>query len=81
MDAIPPIVGDSAGMLFYAAARFRIIEGFPQPAGWLEVFETDARDALGTYARATGGRPSAAEVQTELTRSFRLAHVYTTSAA
>jgi len=67
--------------LFYAAARFRIIEGSPEPAGWLEVFETDARDALGTYARATGGTPSAAEVQTELTRSFRLAHVHPTSAA
>ena len=40
-----------------------------------------ARGALGTYARATGGTPSAAEVQTELTRSFRLAHVHPTSAA
>jgi hypothetical protein len=63
--------------LFYAAARFRIIEGSPEPAEWLEVFETDARDVLGAYARATGDTPAPAEIQTELSRSFRLAHVFT----
>jgi hypothetical protein len=67
--------------LFYSAARFRIIEGFPEPADWLEVFETDARDPLDTYARATSLTPSVSETQPDLSRSFRLAHAYKTSAA
>src|SRR4051794_35856497 len=37
---------------FYAAARFRIIEGSPDPPEWLEVFETDLQDPLTAYARA-----------------------------
>jgi hypothetical protein len=67
--------------LFYSAARFRIIEGSPEPAEWLEVFETDARDPLDTYARATSPTPSASEIQPDLSRSFRLAHAYKPSAA
>jgi len=63
--------------LFYSASRFRIIEGSPEPAEWLEVFETDARDPLGTYARAISPMPPAAsELQPELSRSFRLAHAH-----
>jgi hypothetical protein len=27
---------------FHAASRFRLIEGFPEPAQWLEILETDA---------------------------------------
>jgi hypothetical protein len=66
--------------LFYSAARFRIIEGFPEPAEWLQVFETDARDPLTTYARATSPVPSSAsELQPELSRSFRLAHAHRAS--
>jgi hypothetical protein len=66
--------------LFYSAARFRIIEGFPEPAEWLQVFETDARDPLDTYARATSPVPSSAsELQPELSRSFRLAHAHRAS--
>jgi hypothetical protein len=38
--------------LFYSAARFRLIEGSPDPAGWLEVFETDDPDPLHAYPRA-----------------------------
>ena len=38
--------------LFYSAGRFRLIEGSPDPAGWLEVFETDAPDPLHAYPRA-----------------------------
>jgi hypothetical protein len=38
--------------LFYAASRFRIIEGSPEPPGWLEIFETDLRDPLTALARA-----------------------------
>ncbi len=66
---------------FYSASRFRIIEGCPEPADWLEVFETDARDPLDTYARATSPMPSAPEFQPELSRSFRLVHVYTAGAS
>ncbi|HEV8277186.1 MAG TPA: hypothetical protein VGQ26_16050 [Streptosporangiaceae bacterium] len=32
--------------LFYSVARFRIIEGSPAPAEWLEAFETDDPDPL-----------------------------------
>ena len=62
--------------LFYSASRFRIIEGSPEPAEWLEVFETDARDPLDTYARATRSMPSAPELQPELSGSFRLVHAH-----
>jgi hypothetical protein len=59
--------------LFYSAARFRIIEGSPEPAEWLEVFETDARDPRNAYARATSDPPSSSIIETELSESFRLA--------
>jgi hypothetical protein len=58
---------------FYSASRFRIIEGFPEPAEWLEVFETDAPDPLDTYAGTTSATPPAAEIQPQLSQSFRLA--------
>src|SRR4029078_2806320 len=38
--------------VFYAASRFRIIEGSPEPPAWLEVFETDLQDPFTAYARA-----------------------------
>jgi hypothetical protein len=38
--------------LFYAVSRFRLIEGFPEPAGWLEIFETDVREPLTAYREA-----------------------------
>jgi hypothetical protein len=37
---------------FYCASRFRIIEGTPEPPGWLEVFETDLKDPLSAHAPA-----------------------------
>jgi len=58
--------------LFYSAARFRIIEGSPEPAEWLEVFETDDPDPLHAYARATGHTPSESQIQPQLSQSFRL---------
>jgi hypothetical protein len=67
--------------LFYSAARFRIIEGTPQPAEWLEVFETDDPAPLGTYARATTDTPPPAQIQSQLSQSFRLASIRKTSAA
>jgi hypothetical protein len=59
--------------LFYAAARFLVIEGSPEPAEWLEVLETDDPDPLHAYARAVRGTPSAAQITPELSQSFRLA--------
>jgi hypothetical protein len=59
--------------LFYSAARFRIIEGSPEPAEWLEVFETDDPDPLHAYPRATSHTPPAPQIQPRLSQSFRLA--------
>ena len=42
--------------LFYAASRFRVIEGSPEPPAWLEIFETDVQDPLTAYARAFADR-------------------------
>jgi hypothetical protein len=58
--------------LFYSAARFRIIEGSPEPAEWLEVFETDARDPLDTFAQAPSDTPSVPAIEPVLSESFRL---------
>ncbi len=66
---------------FYSAARFRIIEGFPEPAEWLEVFETDVGDPLNAYARATSHSPSSSAIKTELSESFRLAGTRKTAPA
>jgi hypothetical protein len=57
---------------FYSAARFRIIEGSPEPTEWLEVFETDDPDPLHTYPRATSQMPPASQIHPELSQSFRL---------
>ena len=59
--------------LFYSAARFRIIEGSPEPAEWLEVFETDDPDPLHAYPRATSHTLPASQIQPQLSQSFRLA--------
>ena len=67
--------------LFYSAARFRIIEGSPGPAGWLEVFETDDPDPLHAYPRATSHTPPAPQIQPQLSESFRLAGTRKTNGA
>ena len=59
--------------LFYSAARFRLIEGSPEPAEWLEVFETGDPDPLHAYPRATRHTPPASQIQPQLSQSFRLA--------
>ena len=46
---------------FYGASRFRVIEGSPSPPAWLEIFETDVKDPLTAYPRASAallGEPS-----------------------
>jgi predicted dinucleotide-binding enzyme len=67
--------------LFYSAARFRIIEGSPEPAEWLEVFETDDPDPLHTYLRATSHTLPASQIQPQLSESFRLAGTRKTNGA
>jgi 8-hydroxy-5-deazaflavin:NADPH oxidoreductase len=59
--------------LFYSAARFRLIEGSPEPADWLEIFETDDPDPLHAYPRAASHTPPAPQIQPQLSESFRLA--------
>jgi hypothetical protein len=59
--------------LFFSTARFRIIEGSPEPAEWLEVFETDDPDPLHAYPRATSQTPPGSQIRPELSQSFRLA--------
>jgi hypothetical protein len=67
--------------LFCSTARFRIIEGSPEPAGWLEVFETDDPDPLHAYQRATSDTLPASQFQPELSESFRLTGTRNTGAA
>jgi hypothetical protein len=59
--------------LFYSATRFRIIEGAPGPAEWLEVFETGDPEPLHAYLRATTQTRSASEIGLQLSESFQLA--------
>jgi hypothetical protein len=59
--------------LFYSAARFRLIEGSPEPAEWLEVFETDDPDPLHAYPRVTSHTLPAPQIPPQLSESFRLA--------
>jgi hypothetical protein len=67
--------------LFYSTARFRIIEGAPEPAEWLEVFETDDPDPLHAYPRAISQTPPGSQIQPQLSQSFRLAGTRRTSGA
>jgi hypothetical protein len=64
---------------FYAASRFRLIEGNPEPPEWLEVFETDQQDPLAAYAQAlevlTPNAP-ATNIRPQETGSFRLVSAY-----
>src|SRR6185369_10537649 len=59
--------------LFYSAARFRLIEGSPNPAEWLEVFETGDPDPLHAYPQAAGHTLPAPQIHPQLSQSFRLA--------
>jgi hypothetical protein len=62
-------------------SRFRIIEGSPEPAEWLEVFETDNPDPLHAYPRVTSHTLPASQIQPQLTQSFRLAGTRKTNGA
>jgi hypothetical protein len=67
--------------LFYSAARFRIIEGSPDPADWLEVFETDDPEPLRAYSRATSHELPASQIQAQLSQSFCLTNTPKTNGA
>jgi hypothetical protein len=65
--------------LFYAASRFKLIEGFPEPATWLEIFETDQQDPLTAYSRALealAGSRRAAEIRQRRAGSFKFYSAY-----
>jgi hypothetical protein len=60
---------------FHAASRFRVIEGTPEPPGWLEVFETGLQNPLSAYARACDAlppHPPVDEVRLRSSRAFAL---------
>jgi hypothetical protein len=59
---------------FYAASAFRIIEGSPEPAPSLEVFETDRHDPLTAYSQACSalGLQAFADGAPERSNSFVL---------
>ena len=46
--------------LFYAVTRFRLIEGFPEPAQWLEIYETADTAPTTAYDRAVAALAPAA---------------------
>jgi hypothetical protein len=61
--------------LFYAASRFQIIEGNPDPPVWLEIFETDLSDPQTAYPRASkalADPPPSDVVAQRNSRSFTL---------
>jgi hypothetical protein len=64
---------------FYAAARFRVIEGTPKPPVWLEIFETDLQDPLTAYTRARAAstpQPRADRVRQRSSHTFALVAAY-----
>lgn len=65
--------------LFYAASRFRLIEGYPDPPDWLEVVETDQQDPSKAYSQVlnalTPARPDT-RIRPQRTGSFRLVSAY-----
>jgi hypothetical protein len=64
--------------LFYAASRFWIVNGHPEPPDRLEIFETDQEDPLTAYARLLRVRmpPPVASVRQTYAGSFRLHSTY-----
>jgi hypothetical protein len=65
--------------LFYAAARFRLIEGYPDPPEWLEILETDQQDpskAHGQALNALAPRLPDARIRPQRAGSFRLVSAY-----
>ena len=65
--------------LFYAASRFRLIEGYPDPPEWFEILETDQQDPSTTYGQALDTvAPTLpdAGIRVQRAGSFRLVSAY-----
>jgi hypothetical protein len=65
--------------LFYAASRFRLIEGYPDPPEWLEILETDQQDPSKAYGQAINAlAPTLPDIRIRPQRagSFRLVSAY-----
>lgn len=64
----------AAGLLgtgqFYATDRFRLIEGAPEPAQWLELFETDSPTAASAYDDAVAALAPGPAIQSRLAGLF-----------
>jgi hypothetical protein len=62
------------GGMFCSTTRFRLIEGSPEPAEWLEIFETDDPNPLNAHSQATSHmQPISGRIETTLSESFRMA--------
>jgi len=65
--------------LFYAASRFRLIEGYPDPPEWLEILETDRQDPSKAYGQALEAvAPTLPDtgIRAQRAGSFRLVSAY-----
>jgi hypothetical protein len=70
--------------LFYAVTRFRLIEGFPEPAQWLEIYETADAAPLTAYGRAVAALAPATpdpRVKKRQSGSYRLISSHDATAA
>ena len=66
---------------FYAASRFRLIEGYPEPPDSLEVLKTDHQDPSKAYRQALNALAPARETPESgaTSRFFRLVSAYPSS--
>jgi len=67
---------------FYAASRFRLIEGYPEPPDSLEVLKTDHQDPSKAYRQALDGLAPAlrdTRIRPQRAGSFRLVSAYPSS--
>jgi hypothetical protein len=62
--------------IFFAASRFGIVSGCPEPPDRLEIFETDQQDPLTAYARLLKVLPPPTSVRQRYSGSFRLDSAY-----
>ena len=67
--------------VFYAASRFTIVEGYPEPPDRLEILETDRKEPLGAYANLLELLALPTSVRQRYSGSFRLHSAYPPSVA
>ena len=61
---------------YYAASRYRLIEGNPEPAPWLDILETDQPDPLDAFPHAVKAGPPDASDRRGCAGSFQLVSAY-----